>query len=59
MASGGGNSWSGGIGLGGLEGSGIVPGGWGVGGNPISKARESPPQWPGASLSNGREPLFD
>ncbi len=45
----GGNSWAGGIGLGGFEGGGSS--GWvGSGGNPIPKAREFPPQWPGASL---------
>ncbi len=27
----------------------VVPGGWGVGENPIPKACEIPPQWPGAS----------
>ncbi len=46
----GGNARAGEIGLGGLEGGGVVPGGWGVGDNPIPKARESPPQWPGTSL---------
>ena len=44
----GGNSRAGGIGLGGLEGSGSS--GWvGVEENPILKAREFPPQWPGAT----------
>ena len=28
----------------------VVPGGWAVGENPILKACEFPPQWPGTSL---------
>ncbi len=27
----------------------VVPGGWGVGENPIPNAREFSPKWPGAS----------